>query len=101
MSETPTELKMPYKLTLTMEEREAINWIGDRYGHGDSLYKLLLRCESNDESNDDWNQDEITYQIPENVAWQINEIGEESNFLWDCFADDLAQKMSEFCMAIV
>ncbi len=36
-----------YSLTLTREDRKAIDWIGDRYAHGSDLKRLL------------WNNDDV------------------------------------------
>lgn len=87
-----------YKLTLTKSERSAIDWIGDRYSHGHDLYKLLLTCPSDEQ----WDSHgDVTYQIPEHVAWQIGEMGESDNYTWACFSADLAGKLTDLCMEIV
>lgn len=95
-----------YKLTLTKPERMAIDWVGNRYSHGDDLRKILMSCETDapilDEDDDYWNLDvDITFNIVENEAWKIFHMGEESNYLWDCFDDDLCQKLDTFCLGIV
>ena len=92
-----------YQLTLTIAERRAIDWVGNRYAHGTDLYKLLWASGCEAFPNDaDWdNTSDITFYVPEHVAWQINEIGEECNYLWDCFAASLGAKLCEFCCKVV
>lgn len=89
-----------YTLILTSDERKAIDWIGDRYSHGYDLYSLLVQSYWITSANWDDNCD-IEFRIPENIAWQIQEIGEECQYRWDCFAPGFAHKMNEFCDKIV
>lgn len=89
-----------YTLTLTKSERDAIDWVGNRYAHGDQLFRILIS--QNETSDDDWDADkDILFSLPEWAAWEVYEIGEESNFLWDCFCPGLVAKMNEFCDKIV
>jgi len=93
-----------YKLTLTHAERSAIDWIGNRYAHGDDLYELLIACvqtsNAPDDGDDIWGSVyDITFQIPEHVAWVIREIVERDNLA--CFAPELVDKMRDFCDTIV
>jgi hypothetical protein len=99
----------PYKLTLTKEERKAIDWIGNRYPHGHDLYRLLW-IESKVENEScinpwdlaDWGYDEdITFLIPESVAWEIDAMGLGSCYKWDCFSDELVIKLNAFCGQLV
>ena len=91
-----------YHLTLTAGERKAIDWIGNRYDHGDDLYKLLWTKCGTDPVDADWDHDgPITFAIPEYVAWEIGDMGERNNYLWDCFAPELASKLTDFCLKIV
>ena len=91
-----------YYLTLTAGERKAIDWIGYRYDHGTDLYRLLWAKCDNHASDCDWDFDgDITFAIPEHVAWEIKEMGERNNYLWDCFAPVLANKLTNFCMNVV
>lgn len=90
---------MSYQLTLTRDERKAIDWIGNRYGHGDDLFHALVVC---DNTGGNWDDPiDITYTIPESVAWTIQDIGEECDYQWDCFAPELASKLDQFCQKIV
>lgn len=91
-----------YNLTLTADERKALDWIGDRYSHGHDLYKLLwTHCEPQD-NEEDWDSpNPITFEVSEDVAWQICAIGEECEYRWDCFAPKLAEKLTNFCVSIV
>ncbi len=91
-----------YHLTLTHEERKAIDWVGYRYGHGDNLYSLLWAQSEQTPNDVDWDSpQDITFAIPEHVAWEIQEIAEECEYRWDCFADSLASKLTDFCGQIV
>ena len=94
-----------YKLTLTYEERKAINWISYRYFHGDDLYKLLIRCDnyiSDYRTSNAWDSlDDITFIIPENVAWQIRANFEAENCEFACFSSELSNKLLKFCFNIV
>ena len=69
-----------YSLTLTADERRAFDWVGDRYNSG-KVADLLLDCIPEDV---EWGDDgEITFQIPEHVAWEIRELAEEEDHSWD------------------
>lgn len=90
-----------YNLLLTADERSAIDFCGYRYAHGDELQRLLY-IDSHLDPDVEWTSDEdILFFIPESVAWQIRDIGEECEFRWDCFCPELAAKMNEFCEKIV
>jgi hypothetical protein len=85
---------MIYKLTLTYDERMAIDWVGHRYSHGDDLAKLL------DDSNDEWTErKDIEFTVPEHIAWDIQAICEEDNLT--CFSDEFKLKLIRFCEGIV
>ncbi len=88
-----------YTLTLTHDERRAIDWIGDRYRHGVELCDLLAECPATGDGDDMWNgNDDITYTVPEHVAWQIGDIVREG---LDCFSPALVAKLTAFADAIV
>lgn len=91
-----------YTLTLTQSDRQAIDWVGNRYGHGNDLFKLLMyNCDSFP-IEQEWHENgNMSFAVPEHVAWHIREIGEECEYRWDCFATSLANKMTEFCNKIV
>lgn len=87
-----------YTLTLTTDERAAFDWVGMRYNAGDVanlLYELVPVDQEWDDSND------ITFNIPEHVAWEIYQLAEEEDFLWPCFAPDLVDKLQDFLWGIV
>ena len=91
-----------YKLTLTGDERKDIDWIGSRYPHGYDLFFAVWCCSEAVPDYLDWDSDEdIQFNVPENVAWKIRDIGEECRYMWDCFSDEFNQKMTDFCMKIV
>ena len=64
---------MAYVLTLTLSERQAIDWVGYRYSCGDGLYSLLWGVNSHGVESDpphaNWDDDRsITFFVPERVA---------------------------------
>lgn len=88
-----------YTLTLTREDRKAIDWIGNRYAHGNHLFLLLA---SLDWGETDWSDlDNMTFEVDEPTAWRIAEIREECEGRWDCFGPELVEKLEEFCGRIV
>ena len=87
-----------YSLTLTADERRAFDWVGDRYNSG-KVASLLLDCIPEDR---EWGDDgDITFAIPEHVAWEIRELAEEEDYSWACFAPPLATKLNDLCSNIV
>ena len=97
---------MEYKLTLSYGERKAIDWIGYRYFHGDDLYKLLRQGKKtnptmpSDEIEWSGNYD-ITFELPEHVAWEIKDGIEDENCELSCFADTLKEKLLTFIDGII
>jgi hypothetical protein len=86
-----------YQLILTKSERDAIDWIGYRYRHGDDFRNVLETCMSDDA---EWDaESDITFNIPESKAWEIKEIGEEDK--WACFATPFVGKLNDFTSKIV
>ncbi len=66
-----------YSLTLTAEERRAIDWVGDRYNSGKGV-GLVLDCNPADRA---WSDDgDITFPISEHVA---SEDRDETIVRWD------------------
>jgi len=88
-----------YQLTLTKPERYAFDWVGYRYDTGDCVGNLLRQCLADGHEWDD--AGDITFRIPEYVAWEINEKSEMEDGLWPCFADELKAKMQALCDSIV
>lgn len=88
-----------YELTLTKSERAAIDWIGNRYRHGDELYRLLWVESTQTPDDVDWDADcDVQFRIPENVAWTISEIIGEG---LDCFGPELVRKLQRLQDRIV
>lgn len=89
-----------YELTLTHSERQAMDWVGFRYPHGDELMHLLwVECESipNDRN---WSDDgDIIFKIPEHTAWEIHTLLTDSDF--DCFSSEFEEKLRTFLGKIV
>lgn len=90
---------MAYDLTLSSGERQAFDEIGDRYSTGNDVADLLREnmpdgCEWGDEGD-------ITFDLPEHVAWEINDLSGEEDHLWPCFDTVLREKMTDLCDSIV
>ena len=96
-----------YKLTLTLGERKAIDFVGDSYRHGHELYTLLCRADWYIENGDnvgDWDcANDLTMHIPEHLAWDIRDLIEDTfnDTGLACFADSLRSKLFDFSNAIV
>jgi len=87
-----------YSLMLTAEERRALDWVGDRYNSG-KVAEILLDCIAEDRA---WSDDgDITFPIPEHIAWEICDLAEEENFSWACFTPPLVSKLNDLCCSIV
>lgn len=88
-----------YTLTLTRGEREALDWIGGRYRHGDELGTLLwMDCTAN--PLDEWDGDmDITFHIPEHVAWTISEIIDADSLA--CLGTRLSRKLTDLQAKVV
>lgn len=96
---------MPYTLTLTREERKAIDWIGGHYRHGTELASILIvKCFWDDGEGclTDWESPyDIKFSMPEHVAWEIKDIIDENNGALECFDRELVKKLYKFCDQIV
>lgn len=92
-----------YKLTLSKDERSAIDWIGNRYNHGNDFYSLLIQCDYDGyNTSEAWtNAEELTFFIPEHIAWEINDLLSDRDYALDCFSGDFAAKLINFCLEIV
>lgn len=92
-----------YRLTLTLAERQAIDWVGFRYPHGDELSDCLTDCRVRWEPESiGWcDRGEITFIMPEYVAWAIQAIAEECDYRFDCFSPNFRMKLTRFCDSIV
>jgi hypothetical protein len=99
--------KRPYTLTLTADERRAIDWIGGRYATGDDLRdRLLDSIELRDDTDDlpptIWNErGEVTFSLTEADAWEVRELCEQEEFLFPCFSAELTAKLQALCDSIV
>lgn len=91
---------MCYKLTLSLSEREAFRFIGDRYATGMGVARLLyLYCMF---GGDQWEQEgNITFDIPEHIAWQIQDLSEQEEHRWPFLSSELADKMRTLVESIV
>ena len=86
-----------YKLILSKSERDAIDWIGYRYFHGDDLYKLLI-----EHASEDWDYfGDVLFTLPEHIAWQIRDGLEDEEYQFTCLSGNFANKLMSFCDQIV
>lgn len=93
---------MAYSLTLTGNERKAIDWVGHRNSNGNALFSLLWVSSTQIPDDVEWHGDhDITFEIPEHVAWEIRDNAESEDGFWPSFSADLAEKMQAFCDNIV
>jgi hypothetical protein len=87
-----------YKLVLTSEERRAFDWVGDRYNAGQVASILIDHLSEDHEWSD---EGDITFDLPESAAWDIQRLAEEEEFLWPCFGGDLRTKLNDLLGQIV
>ncbi len=91
-----------YSITLNKNDRQAIDWIGDRYSHGSDLKQILESEDVKPSPDEPWESgQEITYRLPEYKAWELKEIVEEGNL--DCInlGSNLAQELTRLVSSIV
>ena len=87
-----------YTLTLTADERRAFDWVGSRH-NSDKVADLLMYCMP---EHQEWRDDgAISFDIPEGIAWQINDLAKEEDYWWACFALKLVGKLNDLCWGIV
>lgn len=100
----------PYTLRLTKLERDAIDFVDNRYSHGHDLFLLLCQAdwwpEVNDVSYGDdsedvsWESDEdIEFMFEEWLAWNARSLLEFSDY--ELFGDGLKRKFLEFLDGII
>lgn len=91
-------LPRPYTLTLTREERKAIEWIGHR-DWGDELRSILEGGTGPGYDGDEWFGDaDITFNVSEADAWTIREYMEEYGI--PHFSPVLVAKLVDFDYSI-
>lgn len=95
-----------YSLTLSKKERDAIDFVGDRYSTGYDLKQALSKA-AKQPTDTEWEEDgDITFAIPEHVAWEIKELAEqegggEGKYSFPLFAPALVSKFISFLDKIV
>lgn len=88
-----------FQLTLTYGERQAIDWVGYRYSHGDDLRNLLQNChvlddDSEKSSDEIWDErEDICFTLGEEQVQQIEKMADEDDFA--CFSEELKHKFYE------
>jgi hypothetical protein len=93
-----------YKLTLSLEERKAFDFVGYRYATGDDIAELLVSCIQPDEESemDFWSDNkDVIFIVPEHIAWKIEQLAAEEDYFWPLFSDSLKAKMQQFVDSIV
>lgn len=90
-----------YTLTLTKADRDAFDWVGGRYNAHEIAGLLESTWDDEDKGWNEDNQDDMTFNIPEHIAWEIDELAKEEDYTFPCFASDLRHKMEDFCNSIV
>lgn len=98
-----------YVLTLSLGERKAFDWVGDRYPTGSDWRELLVSAwnagnpDSELSGDELWTEPgEMTFRVPESVAWELAEAaGEAADRSFPCFSRELAEKCHNFCDSIV
>lgn len=89
-----------YSLTLTKDEREAFDWVGGRYSS--SGYDMAQLIQEGIPSESSWDDaGDITFSIPEHIAWEMQDLAESENFEFACLADSLVSKLWRFLDTIV
>jgi hypothetical protein len=91
--------KSPYTLVLTEEERDAFGWVGYRYATGSDLASEIM--DGSPEGDQWYEAGEITFTIPEHVAWNIVDLAKKEDNLWPCFNEELKAKMQAFVDKII
>jgi hypothetical protein len=87
-----------YPLLLTSEDRRAFDWVGDRYNAAQVAAILMDHLPEDREWAD---ESDITFEVLEHAAWEIQRLAEEENLEWPRFAADLRTKLNDFLGQIV
>ena len=88
-----------YTLTLSKEERAAIDWVGGRDWNGHDLYLWLWGCEQTPDDADWDDPRPILFLVPEHKAWLITDKIESEGV--PHFAPELEAKLREFADSVV
>lgn len=83
-----------------------MDWIGGRYFWGDQLGSLLtgdcFTLDNDTEHRTEWDDSEdITFRVPENIAWTIRDNLEAEDSWMPCAGSELSAKLRQFCDRIV
>lgn len=95
---------MAYEITLTREERKAIDFIGYRYSNGNQLRDLLIEGHEDPEeiTPERWDSDEdITFNVSKINALDIRQNAADEEGSFPLFSDELVMKMFEFIEKII
>jgi hypothetical protein len=86
----------PFLLILSPGERMAIDWVGDRYSHGNDLFRLLWAHSTQIPDDVDWDyKGDIRFYIPLDTAKRIHKllVREDGSIQLDCFNGELSHKI--------
>jgi hypothetical protein len=99
LSVTPLEY-VAVSLTLTKSERQAIDWIGYRYAHGDDLQRLLWNyCQQSDGAEIEWDSvDDITFTIENDRKREFIRMVFADNC--SCFSPELKLKLKSLAWSM-
>ena len=87
-----------YTLTLTYNERRAIDLIGHRSSNGDDLYHLLWLHSGRMPECQEWgDRCAINFALTQENLRRLTEIRCENSGLWPGFAQDMAGKLDALC----
>lgn len=90
---------MTYPLTLTRDERQAFDFVGDRYRTG---YRTKWEIMKGIPEGKEWDsEEEITFLVPEPAAWEIRDCCDDEGGVFPLFGDELEAKMHEFMDKII
>ena len=68
----------PYRLTLSLSDRRAIDFVGGRYSCGDELWALLHESGVVCFADNEWNEEgDFIYNLPEWAAWNLCDLMRE------------------------
>lgn len=86
-----------YTLTLSRDERRAVEWVGNRYWNGDEFRFILMDCINHGSEWDDAGP--VTFFVDEFQAWNILDLSRSDG--WTCFSPAFVDKLELFLEKIV
>lgn len=88
---------MTYTLTLTADERAALDWVGGRYAGSSAVRSIVSGV-----VGDAWDSpDDVAAEISESQAWEISEAASTDDGHWPCLDRELRDKLDDLVDSIV